>query len=309
MRKAFTMVELIMVIVVLGIIATIGTDIIASLYQNYIRTKAINRLESQTELVLEQVAKRLRNRVKNSTATIRGGNIVSVFFAQNTDTILTWVGISEASRFGNWDATANEIVPGWSGLVDYDSVETNATAKTIGSPGSRLDFAHSIVGALTSNGVSLMQGVGAKNPALIFKTPLKYNMDTEEFFNNTTNNYTLKVTKNGMSNTAFRITNDDNASNYGEANKAIFEQYYLSHSAYALVPEGDPNDFNLTLKYNYQPWEGESYADGSSAVLAENVSTFRFQQAGSTLRIKLCIHDNNQSYEGDFSACKETVVY
>lgn len=298
-----------MVIVVLGIIATIGTDIIASLYKNYIRTKAINRLESQTELVLEQVAKRLRNRVKNSTAIIRGGNIESIAFARNTDTILTWIGISEASRLGNWDATANEMVPGWSGLVDYDSVDTNATTKTIGSPGSRLDFAHNIITALTNTGVSLAQGVNAKNPALIFKAGLKYNMDTEDFYNNTANNYTLKVTRNGTSNTAFRITDDDNASNYGEANRAIFEQYYLSHSAYALVPEGSPNDFNLTLKYNYQPWEGEAYADGSSAVLAENVSTFRFQLAGSTLRLKLCIHDNNQSYESDFSACKETVVY
>ena len=47
-HTAFTMIELVMVIVVFGIIASIGAEIIASLYTNYLRTRAINRLQSQT---------------------------------------------------------------------------------------------------------------------------------------------------------------------------------------------------------------------------------------------------------------------
>ncbi|MCK9546828.1 MAG: type II secretion system GspH family protein, partial [Sulfurospirillaceae bacterium] len=61
-KSGFTMVELVMVIIVLGIVASIGADIISNLYTNYLRTRAVNRLQTQTEIALEQIAKRLQYR-------------------------------------------------------------------------------------------------------------------------------------------------------------------------------------------------------------------------------------------------------
>ncbi|MCK9258063.1 MAG: prepilin-type N-terminal cleavage/methylation domain-containing protein, partial [Sulfurospirillaceae bacterium] len=65
-KSGFTMVELVMVIIVLGIVASIGADIISNLYTNYLRTRAVNRLQTQTEIALEQIAKRLQYRIKDS---------------------------------------------------------------------------------------------------------------------------------------------------------------------------------------------------------------------------------------------------
>ena len=60
MKKAVTMLEMIMVIVVLGIVASIGSEIILNLYNSYIRSRAVYQLEAQTELTLEQIARRLQ---------------------------------------------------------------------------------------------------------------------------------------------------------------------------------------------------------------------------------------------------------
>ena len=70
MKKAFTMIELIMVIIVLGIVASIGAEIIVKLYDNYMRTRTINALETKTEVALEQIAKRFQYRIKDSTCLL-----------------------------------------------------------------------------------------------------------------------------------------------------------------------------------------------------------------------------------------------
>ena len=60
MKKAFTMIELVFVIVIMGIIASIGTDIILNLYDNYIKTRSINKLQAQTELALDPNSKKTK---------------------------------------------------------------------------------------------------------------------------------------------------------------------------------------------------------------------------------------------------------
>ena len=55
MKKAFTLIELILVIVILGILSFAGINIIKNLYENYLQARSVNTLETQTELVLEQI--------------------------------------------------------------------------------------------------------------------------------------------------------------------------------------------------------------------------------------------------------------
>ena len=309
-RTAFTMVELVMVIVVFGIVASIGADIIASLYTNYLRTRAINQLQSQTEITLEQIAKRLQYRIKDSVRASddAGANWRALPSATVGYNIIEWIGISNESFLGDWDGVAS-VVPGWSGLIDMsDTINTNLFARTLSTPGSRLDLARDTILALTDNDVD-MNNVAGDLPALIFKgsKPL---FNVNNYYTEGGNTYTTHVSRN--TNTTFHIPIDDNLTDFGSGN--LFEQYYLAHTAYALVPVGaNVNDYNLTLHYNYQPWEGEKYSDAAvvarAQVLAEHVSTFRIRQEGDVVRIKLCIHDNNQSGSFDFSACKEKVIY
>ena len=68
MKKAFTLVELIFVMVVLAIIAGVGTDILRSLFDNYAVTAQIHRLESVANNAADTIATRLEKRVPQTTA-------------------------------------------------------------------------------------------------------------------------------------------------------------------------------------------------------------------------------------------------
>ena len=73
--------------------------------------------------------------------------------------------------------------------------------------------------------------------------------------------------------------------------------------------ENSNNDGNLTLYYDYQPWFGESYTAGKSAVIMQNVDTFRFRAIGDLIKVQLCVRDSNISRDGGYSICKEKTVF
>ena len=299
-RRAYTMIELVLVIVVMGIVASIGAEIVSKLYENYIKTEAINRLQSQTELVLDQIAKRLAYRIKGSTIARNSAvfsDYVTLPDANGSYQILEWIGKDNDSFRG----ISN---PGWSGFVDLDSNDTNRSQ--IKTNGSELNTTDIFINALSNGDVNLTGGSsGSSYPAIIFKGGSDYNV-TKYGWDGNRGEYTYRVSYNPGVNNILHLV-DANSTYPSE----IYEQYNLAWSAYAIVPEGSPNDFNLTLHYNYQPWENEKYSDSntSKSVLIEHASTFRFTQIGETVRIKLCIHDNNRSGNFDFGFCKEKVIF
>ena len=298
-RAAFTLIEVVMVIVILGIVGMIGTDIISHMYSGYMRTKFVNDLQQKTELVLDQITKRLQYRIK-STAIARidtSNNIKNLSDTNITGnyTVLEWIGYDNDSF--NQD--------GWSGFIDVNHNDTNGSQ--VKTQGSSLGRASAIISALSNGEVDLNDSTKDK-PALIFKCGgdlniskygLDYNIKNLSDFNNTL----MVSSKVGETDVL-----EFNVVQRGE--KEICEQYYLAWSAYAIRPEGDENDFNLTLYYNYQPWEGEEFRDAniSKSVLAEHVSTFRFLQIGKTLRIKLCMRDGNLTGV-PIGFCKEKAIF
>lgn len=74
MKKAFTLVELLFVMVVLAIIAGVGTDILRSLFDNYAVTAQIHRLESVANNAADMIATRLEKRVPQTTAIETGAD-------------------------------------------------------------------------------------------------------------------------------------------------------------------------------------------------------------------------------------------
>ncbi|MDA7848095.1 prepilin-type N-terminal cleavage/methylation domain-containing protein [Sulfurospirillum sp.] len=310
-KKAFTMIELVMVIVVMGIVASIGADIISNLYQNYIKTRSIARLQSQTELVLDQITKRLQYRIKESLIARDGTKAatpapyyVTLPNANDNYKIMEWIGKSNESFLGEHNGT--RVVPGWSGFIDLDSDDTNRTTGTLKTNGSNLVFASNIINSLSYGSVDLNGTNGNQRPAIIFKG--KDLFDISQYgWDGIDSNYTHNATMN---------TNEILDINGTNLPDTIYEQYDLAWSAYALVPEGTSSDFNLTLHYNYQPWYNEKYDDNKTInpniekiVLIEHVSTFRFTQIGETIRLKLCINDDNRSGDYNFAFCKEKVVF
>jgi len=298
MKRGFTMLELVMVMVIMGIIASIGADIIASMYSNYLRARTINRLEAQTEITLEQIAKRLQYRVKESVIARKAGEVRALADSTNVDSsfnILEWISYSNESFI-------ETPLPGWSGFIDLDSNETNRTNRTLKTSESNLTQASATISTLTDGDIDLTAGNEA---TLVFKGQL---FNFSDFGWGITDNNdsmaTLKVIVDGGTIDRFQISNDTTPAE-------IYEQYTLAHTAYAIVTsDTNSTDFNVTLHYNYQPWLDEELADGNNSVLAEHVSLFRFKQDESILRLKLCLHDNNETGVGEMIViCKEKVVY
>ena len=308
-RAAFTMIELVMVIVILGVVAMISTDIISKMYQGYIRSQIINELQQKTELTLDQIAKRLQYRIK-STVIAKNSTTTGVFKSLSEDNNITtynmleWIGYDNEGFLGEFNNTGavGVFVPGWSGFVDL--IDSNITH--ISTPGSTLLFAERTIMALSNGDVNMSNAVN-DYPAVIFK---------KQDHSATVRTFGLDPTSTDHNNTyrVMRIGND--MLEYQEPaiaiiEKIVHEQYYLAWSAYAIVPEGTDNtDFNLTLRYSYQPWHNERFDDlnTSSTLLAEHVSTFRFTQTGNIMSIKLCIQDGNKTGI-PIGFCKEKAIF
>ena len=306
---AFTLIELILVIVVFGILASISADIFAKIYDNYMIARLMNNLQTKTEITLEQIAKRLENRIKDSTIARKEANATAnispnyVFLgdADETYKILEWIGSAEEARKGMWDTGKQINVPGWSGFVDLNVSDSN----NIATPGSDLNKASDIIYALSYNQISLDNTLTpGKYAALVMVGRVgDYNVSSYGWHVYTDNAYAPTVTKTAAQTLQFTTSNTDE----------IYEHYKLAWTAYAIVPQcpagaSDTMDCNLSLYYNFRPWQGENfYQHGTSALLAEHVTTFKFFQMGDAIRLKLCIGE--RFYDDNISFCKERVVF
>jgi prepilin-type N-terminal cleavage/methylation domain-containing protein len=293
-KRAFTLIEIVLVIVVLGIVAMIGTDIIAHMYEGYIKSKVVNKLQTRTDQVLDLIAKRLSYRIKDSAVTsINGTNYLKLSDSGITinHNILEWIGYDNEGMIGEWDTTKNRW-SGWSGFIDLDN-SLNSRTQVVSS-GSRFDLVKSSIDALSNGSVNFSLNNGGVG--LISKC--NYDMELTSYgFNGGSGSNIVGVGIGGANKLS---VNNANPIDY-------CEQYYLAWSAYAIVPESSGSDFDLTLRYDYRPWNGQKYSDPTTKkqLLAEHVSTFRFIQTGHTIRIKLCLRDPQTNY----GFCKEKAVF
>jgi prepilin-type N-terminal cleavage/methylation domain-containing protein len=295
-RKAFTMLEVVFVIVILGIVASIGAEIIASVYESYLVQRATHRSSIKTELAATQIANRLTyavprtviGRISQTDPTYRAINDLDA----ETYKVMQWIGY-DADSFGAFENAGN-IRPGWSGLCDID--DSNVTS--ISTPGSNLDLSTTIINNL-SNGTRTLA-----DAALFFAST----------YNPTNISYTDVNSSEGLSNVASgtgeTITLD------AATARNISELYKLSWSSYAVIPVQrngavctDPATqvCDLHLRYNFQPWNGGTYANATSQVLLRNVTVFRFTGSGNTVRFKICQRENIGE-DFNITTCKEKAV-
>jgi prepilin-type N-terminal cleavage/methylation domain-containing protein len=304
-RGGFTLVELVFVIVVFGIVATIGSKILFNMYEHYIRTQIVNELQAKTQIALDQIAKRLEYRIKatavskelNSSGSVVRTKMLALEDSVNEYHMLEWIGYDNESFRGEWDGA--KFTPGWSGFIDLNSPATDKSQ--VKSEGSRFDLAENCIHDLSYGEVSF-SNPSSDMPAILFK---------KFYYGASYKTFGLDPTSNDHNDT-YRVNNTGmDLLNFVEGNVSyINEQYYLAWSAYAIAPDmSDSSDnFKLYLYYNYQPWSGEKFSDGKKALIAENVSTFKFNQVGDVVQIKLCIQDGNITGE-PVAFCKERTIY
>ena len=120
-RKAFSMIELIFVIVIMGIIAKFGTEFLAESYKSFIFSKINNKLQANSATAVEFIASRLQYRIKDSViAKIDKDDFKALADADSSYTIIEWVS-SDAEGFRGLSK------PYWSGIIDVEHSDANAS--------------------------------------------------------------------------------------------------------------------------------------------------------------------------------------
>jgi len=145
MRNALSMVELIFVITILGIVSSIGAEIIAQTYESYIIQRAQYRATSKTELALNEIANRLRYAIPGTVGfrATSSGSFTSITEANSgSDKVLQWVAY-DGDSFEAITSDSNRK-PGWSGFCDL----TPSGDTSLSTPGSNLDLATEVISNL-----------------------------------------------------------------------------------------------------------------------------------------------------------------
>ncbi len=296
-KSAFTMIELILVIVILGIVASIGSQIIVQVYDGYITQRAVHRSSTKTELAALQLANRLTYSIPGTVIARKGSIFEAIEYSSEDNATLEWIGY-DADGFEAITAdTALGRRPIWSGYCDVDS----STKDSIITPASRLSKLDATISYLRPDGST----TSISDAALFF--PLDIDIAHQVGYDETTIG-TSAVEPIST------ISGDETITLDTKTTRTIKEHYKLAWTAYAIVPS-NPHTMSgttgivhdLNLWYDYQPWDGESYSDGKSFTLIRNVSVFRFTGTGNTIRFKICQRENI----GDgftINTCKEKAV-
>lgn len=313
MKKAFTLIEIIFVIVIMSIITLISSDLLLNVYKNYIRTRSINELEYKTDIVLEQISRRLANRLKGSE--IARDTKSDKIFSIKDDTAkseekyaLEW--ISKSYETQNLTYKNGNIIEkvGWSGIADINlmkSIDKNDKT-TLTSPGSKFD----------NNFKNVIKNAYSENFGIFFITPQKLDIQNDFGYNKDARHD--KIALSSIND----IVNYNNITITVPKNmQQVSDMYYLLNTAYAIVPSGvkdysektnnkEKEDvFDLYLYYDYQPWRGGNYKNGKKTLIAQDVSLFRFTQTqNGVIVMKLCVRTLDTN-EIDLTICKTKAVY
>lgn len=294
-RSAFTMLELVFVIVIMGIIGKFGVELLAQAYNNFIFNSINSSLQEKSQNAVEMIASRLQYRIKPSTIVRKSSNFTDYqplsSDGDDSYTVLEWVG-------GAIDSFRGTTEPLWSGIIDLD----NSTATLLDSPDTNTTTLSNLIYALSNGGSTI------DNAAIYFhgsNTNYKgFGWDGNAITDQNLTMHPIKKDSTDISNFIPRVGGTTTTNTF--SGHDIYEYYTLAWTAYAV--ELDPTSHVLTLWYDYQPWDGEKYTQGKHVTLMEDVSTFRYRAINSVIQIQVCtksdfIEDIN------YSICKEKVVY
>jgi prepilin-type N-terminal cleavage/methylation domain-containing protein len=270
LTPAFTMLELIFVIVILGIVASIGSEMIAKVYESYIVQRAEHRATLKTELAATQIANRLASAIPGTVYRIKNDDTYELIQTSLTDSGdsykgLQWVG----SDTDSFNATAT--TPGWSGFCDIDDSNKNS----IKSQGSNFSF----IGTIRAN-------FGYTNAFAIY-----FPYDNTPYYESSTSGDTITLDNNAshivehykLARTSYALVAEDN----GRGGKDLYLYYNFIPTPAIAIPN-----------------------TASKSLLLANIATFKFKGAGRTIRFKICKQEQISENENEnITACKEKAVF
>ena len=282
MRRGFTLIEMVFVIVIMGILSKFGVELLLKTYDNYVYSNVTNRLLNQSESAVKFISNHLQYRIKDSTiARLNSGSPlpppVPIGSVTGDLKVLEWIGVDHKGQ-------RTIGAPSWSGLIDLGA----STATQLATPGSAYDQNESGAIFFVGSDVDLNAkfgwtgAIGDQNASM----------------------HRVKFQK--IAGRSYMVPNQL-AHDFSEAEGGVFEFYQFSKSAYGVSLEGR----KLWFYYNYQPWAGDNLNNNvKKSLIMENVTSFAFTALGDILVIQVCVGDNNLTLSNkEYAICKEKVVF
>ena len=295
-RNAFTMIELIFVIVVMGILAKFGVELLARAYESFIFSSTNNSLMTKSATAVEFIANRLQYRIKDSVI-VRTSEAATLTPLANAIpgtkyVVLEWIS-------ADIDGFRGTSTPLWSGIIDLDVGANVGASGYLHSPATDTGALNTLIQTLSHN-----SGTTINNAALYF---IGSNSDINGF------GWDANITN--QTGVMHPINSNANATQFVAGvgtfvGVDIYEYYQLAWTANAIVIEEDTvNDkHTLWFHYDYQPWNGDRFNDAGTkrSLLLEDASTFQSMAIGSIIKIQVCAKSDLIE---EYSLCKEKTVY
>ncbi len=305
--KAFTLVEIIITIVILGILSA-GTFVsLKHLYLKVAKSKTLSNLSSDSQVVVDQISALLYERVPSSVIGYKGdGTFDSIYNLNSTYSVIEWIGVaSEAQKAGYY-----------SGFVDLNS--SNRDTNTIYSPNIDTTSLNSVMVDKfdkTSSDLALIFAGSFDDGSLALSSDFNNSFG----WHGNLHNQIQTILAINDNNITLNTTPDE-----------IYEKYYLVDSAYAIargvdidlnascIRDLNKSDANtLFLFYNYRPWKSETFCadsngnnqDGNVTVLTFDTKGFEAGLENDSLTFNLTLQKHVKGSDNNVTISKQKVVF
>lgn len=308
-RKAFSLIELLFVIVILGIVGSVALAAIKEYFEASIVMTEVDKRVAEADRVLEQITPYFENGIAESITRLDLGTGNTCYGPPDGEDInnraIAFVSVDTDSRHGSWDAAIGRFVPGW-------SEDVNVSGNTIRSIGGNYNYANTIIGSLSPGNTIVGSAIYNRDQINLDSTKCQsYMWDTTNAWNvNGYGDAYLDITANPTANTLSVAWPTNITQPVGSSSGR-----YLLSTAYAF--EVDNSDLNgdgisdgvFRMYNNFRPWLGEKFPVGNSNIIttkATNFSVFYDRSATAALDgmgsktgmfyiLKLCMRSPNDT--------------
>ena len=303
-RKAFTMIELLFVIVILGIVGGIALEAVRQYYDGIYKTITTTKRVVEADQILDQLTKYFENAISSSIVNLDIDPAVMACYGppvsgDTNDYTVAFIGVNQDALRGV------DSRPGWSEevLLGANNVITASDAN--------YSAANTIINTLS--GSTLQQTAIYDADSVDVSACRRFNWDVS---GNNDGYHLMTSVANPTTDTTIRLNADNNATNG--------HRKYLLRTGYAFRVE---NDGNFTMYSNFYPWQGDPYQGaGISALLGRNVAHFYadydvtdimnnngVSDRGLVWRLKVCMrgfgNDLADTDENSTQICRERRVH
>lgn len=286
-RHAFTMIEVLFVIVIIGIVGGLAIETIRQYYDGIYRTQIYSKRVAEADHILEQLSKYFENAVEPSIANMdQDAADGALAGACNGDPVQEAEGVAHdyTVAFVGVDIDSLRTVgaPGWSEKVKSTFNGSPLNAALLTSDDADYTKVNTIIQAL-------YPASGIVGSAIYNNLNLS---DTCNDFYTINGNAYYNIT--GIAGNTLTVTNNAAIPASSFATEEGRDKKYLLRTGYAFRVL---NDGNFTMFSNFRPWLGEAYTTGKRSVLGEHVASFyadfnntnSFDERGSIWRLKICM--------------------